>query len=209
MILTDIFNFICGHQIVYAPQNKDGTDIQFCWYSNLHDTEHNTLLCAFCWCRVENKSDFIHITTFELVAVIMTSWYVDTTFPVIPVSQGIKSLRSTIWVMWGKPTPHQGNGDWVDPYTLIMVVAQAVMCLQCRRPGFDLWIGKIPWRREWLPTPVFLPGESHGQRTLAGYSPWGHKESNMTEQWTLSLSFSQSSEKIQYCKFQNIITFYI
>ena len=38
-----------------------------------------------------------------------------------------------------------------------------------------------PWRREWLPTPVFLPGESHGQRSLAGYSPWSHKESDMTE----------------------------
>ena len=38
------------------------------------------------------------------------------------------------------------------------------------------WVGTIPWRREWLPTPVFLPGESHGQRRLMGYSPWGHKE---------------------------------
>jgi len=37
--------------------------------------------------------------------------------------------------------------------------------------GFELWIGKIPWRRAWEPTPVFLPGESHGQRTLAGHSP--------------------------------------
>ena len=43
-------------------------------------------------------------------------------------------------------------------------------------------------RREWLPTPVFLPGESHGQRSLAGYSPWGHKESDTTEQLTLLLS---------------------
>ena len=40
------------------------------------------------------------------------------------------------------------------------------------------------WRREWLPTPVFLPGESHGQRSLVGYSPWGHKELDMTEQLT-------------------------
>ena len=40
--------------------------------------------------------------------------------------------------------------------------------------------GKIPWRRTWQPTAVFLPGESHGQRSLVGYSPWGHKESNMT-----------------------------
>ena len=47
--------------------------------------------------------------------------------------------------------------------------------LQCRGRGFDLWVRKIPWRRKWQPTPVFLPGESHGQRSLVGYSPWGHK----------------------------------
>ena len=50
------------------------------------------------------------------------------------------------------------------------------ICLQCRRPSFNPWVGKIPWRREWQPTPVFLPRELHGQRSLAGYSPWGHKE---------------------------------
>ena len=43
------------------------------------------------------------------------------------------------------------------------------------RPGFDPWVGKIPWRRKWLLTPVFLPGESHGQRSLASYSPWDSK----------------------------------
>ena len=46
---------------------------------------------------------------------------------------------------------------------------------QCRRHGFYPWVGKIPWRRKWQPTIVFLPGKSHGQRSLAGYSPWGHK----------------------------------
>ena len=50
-----------------------------------------------------------------------------------------------------------------------------------QEPGFDPWIGKIPWRRAWQPTPVFLPGESLGQRSLVGYSPWGRKESVMTE----------------------------
>ena len=50
-----------------------------------------------------------------------------------------------------------------------------------KRREFDPWVGKIPWRREWQPTPVFLPGESHGQRSLAGYSPWGHKELDTTE----------------------------
>ena len=49
------------------------------------------------------------------------------------------------------------------------------ICLQCWRSGFSPWVGKIPWSREWLPTPVFLPGESRGQRSLAGYSPWGRR----------------------------------
>ena len=44
-----------------------------------------------------------------------------------------------------------------------------------RRCGFDPWVQKIPWRRKWQPNPVFSPGESHGQRSLAGCSPWGHK----------------------------------
>ena len=52
---------------------------------------------------------------------------------------------------------------------------------QCRRCGFHPWVGKKPWRRKWQPTPVFLPGKSHGQSSLAGYSLWGHKESNMTQ----------------------------
>ena len=46
---------------------------------------------------------------------------------------------------------------------------------QCRRPGFNPWVRKIPWRRKWQPTPVFLPGESPGQRSLVGYSSWGRK----------------------------------
>ena len=54
-----------------------------------------------------------------------------------------------------------------------------------KETGFHPWVGKTPRRREWHPTPVFLPGKSHGQRSLAGYSPWGHKESDMTEWLTL------------------------
>ena len=53
--------------------------------------------------------------------------------------------------------------------------------LQGRRPGFDPWVGKIPWGREWLPTPVFLPGESQGQRSLEGHRPWDHKETDTTD----------------------------
>ena len=50
-----------------------------------------------------------------------------------------------------------------------------------KRFRFNPWVGKIPWRRAWQPTLVFLPGESHGQRSLAGYSPKGLKESDVTE----------------------------
>ena len=52
---------------------------------------------------------------------------------------------------------------------------------QCRRREFDPWVRKVPWRRTGQPTPVLLPGESHGQRSLAGYSPWDCKESDKTK----------------------------
>ena len=54
-------------------------------------------------------------------------------------------------------------------------------CRRHKRLGFNPWVGK-PWSRKWQPTPLFLPGEFHGQRNLVGYSPWGCKESDMTEQ---------------------------
>ena len=53
-------------------------------------------------------------------------------------------------------------------------------CRRCRR-WFHSLVGKISWRRKWPPTPVFLPGKSHGRRSLVGYSPWGCKESDTTE----------------------------
>ena len=58
------------------------------------------------------------------------------------------------------------------------LVAQMVKNLPAMQ---ETWVGKIPWRRERLPTPVFWPGEFHRQRNLAGYSPWGRKESDTTE----------------------------
>ena len=61
------------------------------------------------------------------------------------------------------------------------------------RPGFDPWFGKIPWRRAWQPTPAFLPGESHGQRSLGGYSPWGHK--SQTRQTDYHFPYSHAFKK--------------
>ena len=60
-------------------------------------------------------------------------------------------------------------------------------CRRRKRQQFDPWVRKIPWRRKWQPTPIFLPGKFHRLRSLAGYSPWGHKESDITERPTLSL----------------------
>ena len=57
----------------------------------------------------------------------------------------------------------------------------ACQCRRCKRHRFNPWVGKIPWRRAQHPTPVFLPGESHGQRSLAGYSPKGCTESDTAE----------------------------
>ena len=63
---------------------------------------------------------------------------------------------------------------------------------QCRRCGFSPWVGKMPWRRKWQPTPVLVPGEPHGQRSLVGYSPRGH-ESDTTERLANSDESSQPS----------------
>ena len=65
---------------------------------------------------------------------------------------------------------------------MISLVAQTVKNLsQCRTSRFDPWVGKMPCRRDWQPTKVFLPGKSQGQRSLVDYSPRGHKETDPTE----------------------------
>ena len=86
--------------------------------------------------------------------------------------------------------------------------------MQGERDGFPPWVRKIPWRREWQPTPVFLPGKSHGLRSLAGYSLWGHKELDTTEclnihtrnsqsTWTAALRTELQCLSIYACKLPN------
>ena len=67
-------------------------------------------------------------------------------------------------------------------------VGKVFVC-ECRRQRFNPWVGKIPCRRKWQPAPVFLSGKSHGQRNLVGYSPWGPKELDTTEQLTTAHSY--------------------
>ena len=65
-----------------------------------------------------------------------------------------------------------------------------IVCLQSQRPGFSLWVGKIPRRRKWQPTPVFLPGKFHGRRNLMGYSPWVPKSWTQLSNFTFTLAFT-------------------
>ena len=81
-------------------------------------------------------------------------------------------------------------------HILSSLVAQRLnVCLQCGRPGFDPWVRKIPWRREWQATPVFLPGKSHGWRSLAGPSPWGCKELDTIERLTHTMEYYSAIKK--------------
>ena len=65
-------------------------------------------------------------------------------------------------------------------YMCVYIYIWSSLVSQCRRRRFDCWVGKIPWRRKWQPTPVSLPGKSHGQGSLVGCSSWGRIESDTT-----------------------------
>ena len=73
--------------------------------------------------------------------------------------------------VWGKGAI-DSCWKWKPRASLVAQMVRKIH-LQCRRPEFDPCFGKISWRREWQSTLVFLPGESHGQSSLAGHSPWG------------------------------------
>ena len=81
------------------------------------------------------------------------------------------------------------------------------ICLQCQRSWFDPWVGRIPWRREWQPTPVLLPGEFHRRRSLMG--PWGRKELDTAEWRTLPLSRRDMREDFSpMCRHSKMIAIY-
>ena len=91
------------------------------------------------------------------------------------------------WLPRGKPRGAEIPSKCLHPpfrAEASLEVQMVRICLQCWRPGFHPWVWKILWRREWAPTPVFLSGCFHGQRSLAGYSPWGRKESDTIQQLT-------------------------
>ena len=83
---------------------------------------------------------------------------------------GIESEKRVTIRITDSPCYIEETNNIVSEASLVAQVIKNLPAMQ--ETGFDPWVGKITWRREWLPTPVFFPGNFHGQRSLVGYSPW-------------------------------------
>ena len=93
-------------------------------------------------------------------------------------------VRPPLWVL-SQSSPAGGQDALLQKKRLCLCLprwfsGKEPTC-QCRRGGFDPWVKKIPWSEKWQPTPMFLPGKFHGQRSLVDYSLWGHKQWDVTE----------------------------
>ena len=98
---------------------------------------------------------------------------------------GIFQVRILKWVAISYFRRSSRTRDWTC-ISCVSCTGRWILYHRATWVGSLRW-GEIPWRREWTPTPVFLPGELHGQKSLAGYSQWGCKEADRTEQLTLLL----------------------
>ena len=144
---------------------------------NINLKWYNLFFCRYYQNFCQYRSPCIYISlSFSLVAksclTLVTSWIV--AFQA-PLSMGFSGKE--YWS--GLPFPFP-----IYTYSKYMGFpgsSDGKKRLQCRRSKLNHCVTKIPWRKPWQPTPVFLPGEFHGQRTLAGYNMWGHKESDMTD----------------------------
>ena len=118
--------------------------------------------------------------------------------PVDSTAHGILQARILEWVVipFSRGFSQPRDGSQVSRiagrfFTSRATLRQSRICLQCGRPRFHPWVGKLPWRREWQPTPVFLPGESHGQRSLVGYSHGAAKSQTQLSDKHLHFHFSR------------------
>ena len=131
-----------------------------------------------------------------------------------------RSLQLQKVILWSHLTKHNVSIHREENITFKICIEQKpnffffflILSYTVWEPEFHPWVRKIHWRREWLPTPVFLRGEFHGQRSLAGYIPWLCKESDTTEQlslthvnvlhyWSYRDSIRESQKGVQGCLF--------
>ena len=100
-----------------------------------------------------------------------------------PTGSSISVPASNVAIHWEGSEDHLGLGLTLEGFVDGASHKESTcQCRRCKKWEFDPWVRKIPWKRAWQPTPVFLPGEFHGQRTLVDYSPRSCKESDMSEQ---------------------------
>ena len=111
------------------------------------------------WIYMSQKKKFLILSKIHLS--LCTSYYIL-----------YQLLHCTVCMYHNSPVHLQGGASGKE---------SACQCIIHKRLRFNPWVRKIPWRRKWQPTPVFLPQESHEQRSLVCFSPWGCKESDMTE----------------------------
>ena len=102
-------------------------------------------------------------------------------FPTQGSNPGLPHCRWGLYQLSYQGSIRQSKYSHTISFHHSLVAQWLGICLQYRRPRFDPWVRKIPWRRKRKPTPVLLPGGAHGQRSLVGYSPWGHKEEDTIE----------------------------
>ena len=137
------------------------------------------ITCIFMFITKLFKVAKNNLNILQLMKWINKMWYIQKMDYYSATTRSELLIQSTMWTNIKKHSAKQKKPDRKTHATKSMrasLVAQMVKNLQCRRPRFDPWDGKIHWRRERLSTPVFLPGEFHGQRRLAVYSPWNCKE---------------------------------
>ena len=109
--------------------------------------------------------------------------------PILPVIVQMAKLIFKLFFFSHQDTSLFKKTDFIADSTFVKNLVASLVAQMVKNPpamwriepGFNPWVAKIPWRRAWKPTPVFLPGKFHGQRGLVGYRPWGYKELDTTE----------------------------
>ena len=129
-----------------------------------------------CWCMQSELSKDLNESSLEKIELTLSSRR----------SNALVSLVGVSVKIWG------AHFTWISG--LPWCLRQWSVCLQCGRPGFHPWVGKISWRKKRQPTPVFLPGKFHGWRSLVGYSPWGCKDSDTTKRLHFHFSLSDKQQ---------------